>query len=173
MNIYLKTALPLSSCFFFVYYGSNFDGRKDLTFSDFKVFIQIIKNSLNGRFVRGAYLRPHTIPQSFLEHMETVDKRGSKSKWFPDESAINCLKWHKKCSIIYLGTGCRRFEPGHPDQKQPRMRHLSNFWLFSVHDSNFVTITETNSQNWYARHKNIKIYCWFVKASNSYAGTAR
>ena len=116
MNIYLKTALPLSSCFFFVYYGSNFDGRKDLTFSDFKVFIQIIKNSLNGRFVRGAYLRPHTIPQSFLEHMETVDKRGSKSKWFPDESAINCLKWHKKCSIIYLGTRCRRFEPCHSDQ---------------------------------------------------------
>ncbi len=50
--------------------------------------------------------------------METVDTRCPKSRWFPDESATKRLKCPEKSFIDGLGTGCRRFEPGHPDHEK-------------------------------------------------------
>ena len=117
---------------FFVYCGSNFDGRKDLTFYRFRVNIPPTANSPSKFLVRGVFLRPHLIPQSFSEHMETVETRGLQSKWFPDERATKCLKCGKKYSMAYLGPRCRRFEPCHLDQTcGARIAHR-RFFYFGV-----------------------------------------
>ena len=68
--------------------------------------------------VRGVFLRPHLIPQSFSEHMETVETRFSKSKWFPDKRATKCLKCPEKSFSNYLGPSGRRFKSCHSDHKR-------------------------------------------------------
>ena len=123
----LRTVNP----YFFDYCGSIFDSRKDLTFCRFRVNIPPTANSPSKFLVRGVFLRPHLIPQSFSEHMETVETRGPKSECFPDERATKCPKLPKKHSMTYLGTRCRRFEPCHLNLLAPK--HLNYASVFFLH----------------------------------------
>lgn len=52
---------------FFVYCGSNFDGRKDLTFYRFRVIIQTTKNSSNGGLF-GEYFYDHISSHSHFRN---------------------------------------------------------------------------------------------------------
>ena len=126
---------------FFVYCGSNFGGRKDLTFCRFRVNIPPTANSPSKFLVRGVFLRPHFIPQSFPEHLETVETRAAKRMWFSDERVIKCLKCPEKLFIIYLGPRCRRFESCHPDHAGASDDRLLRFFcpLCSLHTSIICT----------------------------------
>ena len=91
--------------------------------------------------VRGVFLRPHFIPQSFPEHLETVETRAAKRMWFSDERVIKCLKCPEKLFIIYLGPRCRRFESCHPDHAGASDDRLLRFFcpLCSLHTSIICT----------------------------------
>ena len=52
---------------FFVYSGSNFDGRKDLTFYRFRVIIQTTENSSNGGLF-GEYFYDHISSHSHFRN---------------------------------------------------------------------------------------------------------
>lgn len=78
--VFAFSFLLCSRVLFFVYSGSNFYGRKYLTFCRFRVNMPQAASSPSKVLVRGAFLRPHLIPQSFSEHMETVETRGAKSE---------------------------------------------------------------------------------------------
>lgn len=70
--------------------------KNDLTFFPFQSYHTDRKKLLEQRLVRGVFLRPHSIPQSFSEYMEIVETRGSKSERFPDERATKGLKCPEK-----------------------------------------------------------------------------
>ena len=78
--------------YFFVYCGSNFEGKKDLIFCGYRANIPPTANSPSKFLVRGVFLRSHFIPQSFSEQTKTVEIRVPKSRRFPDESAENGAK---------------------------------------------------------------------------------
>ena len=58
---------------------------------------------------------PHRLPQTALEHPETVEIRASKSKWNKLKSAENRYKRAEKVFPISLGPGDRAFEPHYSD----------------------------------------------------------
>ena len=60
---------------------------------------------------------PHRLPQTALEHPETVEIRASKSKWNKLKSAENRYKRAEKVFPISLGAGGPGFESPHSDQK--------------------------------------------------------
>ena len=85
---------------------------------------------LKSSYLR-SFLRPHSIPQSFLEYMETVETKWLKSILFVAKSARNAHKCLEKYSRASLGTRCRRFEPCHLDhQKSPKVELILYFRAF-------------------------------------------
>ena len=71
--------------YFFVYCGSNFEGKKDLTFCGYRVNIPPTANSPSKFLCSGSFLQPHFIPQSFSEQTKIVEIRAPKSAVFRAE----------------------------------------------------------------------------------------
>ena len=74
---------------------------------------------------------PHRLPQTVLEHPETVEIRAPKSKRNKLKSAKNRHKRVKKVFPISLGPGCREFESRHSDHKSTVIL-IELRWTFSM-----------------------------------------
>ncbi len=65
----------------------------------------------------GSLSRPHFIPQTAPESMETAEARAPESIVFRAERVDNRPKGQEKYTNRYLGLRCRRFKSGHSDQR--------------------------------------------------------
>lgn len=76
---------------------------------------------------------PHRLPQTALEHPETVEIRAPKSKWNKLKSAENRYKRAEKVFPISLGAGGPGFESPHSDHLSQKNRLFRRFFcIFSL-----------------------------------------
>ena len=91
---------------------------------------------------------PHRLPQTALEHPETVEISASKSKQNKLKSTKNRYKRVEKVFSISLGAGCRRFESCHSDHLSLENRLFRRFFCVI---SSIFKVHLTTSQLWSER----------------------